>query len=131
MDPMDPWIHGSMEIHGDPRRSMQIHENPRKSMEINGSSRKSMKISGSSWKFIWNSSSKVNRCSELSKFVENYALSLLHVYSCRFAFQASSRSPESRTFRDQSIGIENSSFHALWFGIENRSNIYRISIEHL
>ena len=34
-------------------------------------------------------------------------------------FQASSRTPKKRTFRALSIDIENSSFHAMWLGIEN------------
>ena len=50
-------------------------------------------------------------------------------------FHALWHSSWRRTFRDLSIHIKNSSFHAVWLGIrksiENLSKIYRTSIEHL
>ena len=39
-------------------------------------------------------------------------------YPLIVAFQASSHSPERRTFRDLSIGIENYSFDGIWLGTE-------------
>ena len=50
---------------------------------------------------------------------KNKVLRFLPFYPLISVFQASSRTPKGRTFRDLSIGIENSSFHALWLGIEN------------
>ena len=50
---------------------------------------------------------------------KNQVLRFLPFYPLISVFQASSRTPKGRTFRDLSIGIENSSFHALWLGIEN------------
>ena len=60
-----------------------------------------------------------NRCSKWLKMQKNQVLRFLPFYPLISVFQASSRTPKGRTFRDLSIGIENSSFHALWLGIEN------------
>ena len=46
-------------------------------------------------------------------------LRFLPFYPLILAFQASSCTPKRRTFRDLSIGIGNSSFHAFWLDIEN------------
>ena len=50
---------------------------------------------------------------------KNRVLRFLPFYPLISMFQASSRTPKGRTFRALSIDIENSSFHALWLGIEN------------
>ena len=126
-----PWI--CMDIHGSPWKSMDIHGKPWKSMEVHGSPCISMDIHGYPWKsmdfhrFSWifwdfrgnprKSVVNFNRRSNWLKIVKNNFLRFLAFYPLISAFQASSCSPE-RTFRDLSIGIENSSFHAIWLGIE-------------
>ena len=49
---------------------------------------------------------------------KNQVLRFLRFYPLIWVFQASSRTPKGRIFRDLSIGIENSSFHGMWLGIE-------------
>ena len=52
---------------------------------------------------------------------KNKVSRFLPFYPLISEFQASSHTPKGRTFRALSIDIENSSFHALWLGIENLS----------
>ena len=67
-----------------------------------------------------------NRCSKWLKMPKNQVLRFLPFYPLILAFQASSCTPKGRTFRDLSIGIGNSSFHAFWLDIE-----YWVKIEKL
>ena len=71
---------------------------------------------------IWNPRTyyeNFNRCSKWLKMQKNNVLRFLPFYPLISVFQASSRTPAGRTFRDLSIGIGSSSFHAFWLGIEN------------
>ena len=67
------------------------------------------------------------------QITKNNFLRFLAFYPLISMFHALWHSSWRRTFRDLSIHIKNSSFHAVWLGIrksiENQSKIYRKSIE--
>ena len=137
-----PWT--SMEVHGPPRRSMEVqggpgtsmdlHGGPWTSMEVQGGPWISMDIHGSPWIFVdfrgfsWifvdfrgnplKSVENFDRRSNWLKIAKNNFLHFLPFYPLRSAFQALSCLANDRSRRDLSIGIENSSFHAVWLGIE-------------
>ena len=65
------------------------------------------------------------RRSNWLQITKNSFLPFLAFYPLISAFQALSRMPKGRSFRDLSIGIKNSSFHAVWLDIQifDRSSI--------
>ena len=93
-----------MEIRGNPWKSVEIRGNPWKSVEIHGYPWKSLEIRG-----------KFQQALKLAENLEKQGFTF-------FAFLPSyidiSGSPIDRSQRDLSVGIENSSFHAIWLGIE-------------
>ena len=60
----------------------------------------------------------VLRRSKWLKMTKNHVLRFLHFYPLILAFQVLSCPANDKSWRDLSIGIKNSQFHAIWLGIE-------------
>ena len=134
----------SMGMHGNPWESMEIHENAWKSIGMHGnlwecigdpweSMENLSNIYGNAWTSMGihgnprKSMENFNRRSKWLKIVKNDVLRFLPFYPLISAFQASPRIPIDWSWRDLSIAIKNSSFHALWLGIgESIENLSKI-----
>ena len=127
-----PWI--SMEVHGSPWMSMDVHGSPWTSMDVHGCPWISMDIHGYPYGNPWKSMdfrrfSQIFVCFlrfslifvQVRKVAENREKKIsrfLDFYPLISAFQALACLANDRSRRDLSIGIKNSSFHALRLGIK-------------
>ena len=110
-----PWI--SMDIHGYPWTSMDLHGPPWISMDIHGLPRIFYDFHRCSRIFV-DFRRFSSRCAKWLKIAKNNFSRFLAFYPLISAFQALSCLANDRSRRDLSFGIENSSFHAIWLGIE-------------